>query len=253
MIVGVSSWRGTGATTTAVALAASLATRAQRPWLIEADPAGGVLAARFRRGALAVGGLEQVAFPDDRESVAERFARAAAEVAGIRIVTAAGDPFRAWACHAPRLPWAPSLRDLDGPVVVDLGRLRGGTSLQAVLGQLDVLLLTADADVVSVVATMEWSAASGRVAPADAPLPVDVTRIAIVDAPTSFDRIGRTDAVSELGDRFAGWIPWDPEAVRALMNGTSFDDRRLRRSSFVQAAHHLTDRIGEWVRDGVAA
>ncbi len=253
MIVGVASWRGTGATTTAVALAASLAARSHRPWLVEADPAGGVLAARLPRGVLRVGGLEAVAFPDGRSSAAERFESVAIEVVGVRMVAAAGDPFRAWACHAPRVAWAPSLRELDGPVVVDLGRLRGGTPVQAVLGQLDALLLIADADVVSVVSTMEWASASGRVAAPDAQLAVDVIRIAIVDAPTAFDRIGRTDADAELGARFAGWMPWDPEAVRALMDGTRLDDRRLRRSAFAQAAHHLTDRLGDWVGDDVAA
>ncbi len=253
MIIGVASWRGTGATTTSVVLAASLAARSRRPWLVEADPAGGVLAARFPRGTLAVGGLELVAFPDGRSSVVERFDSAAIEVAGVRVVTAAGDPFRAWACHAPRVPWAASLRELDGPVVVDLGRLRGSTPVQAVLGQLDALVLVADADVVSVVSTMEWASALGRVAPTDAPMPLDLTRIAIVDAPTTFDRIGRTDVDAELGDRFAGWLPWEPEAVRALMDGTRLDDRRLRRSAFVQAAHHLTDRLGESAGAEVAA
>jgi len=212
-----------------------------------------VLAARFPRGVLAVGGLELVAFPDGRSSVVERFDSAAVEVAGMRVVTAAGDPFRAWSCHAPRVPWAASLRELDGPVVVDLGRLRGATPIAALLGQLDVLVLVADADVVSVVATMEWAAALGRVAPADAPMPHDLARIAIVDAPTTFDRIGRTDADAELGDRFAGWMPWEPPAVRLLMGGTRLDDRRLRRSEFVQAAHHLADRLGDWAGDEVAA
>ena len=33
----------------------------------------------------------------------ERFAAASATFAGMRVVTAPGDPFRAWACHLPRL------------------------------------------------------------------------------------------------------------------------------------------------------
>ena len=243
MIIGIASWRGTGATTAAMGVAASLAARGAAPWLIEADPAGGVLAARLPRGVLTSGGLEQVAFPDSRSSAVERFEAAAIELAGVRIVTAAGDPFRAWACHAPRVPWAPALRELDGPVIVDLGRLRGATPVQAVLAQLDSLMLVCDADVVSVVSSLEWAEALGHAAPSDTAMPVDITRIAICDAPTTFHRIGRTDTEAELGDRFVGWLPWDTAAVRALMNGSRLDDRRLRRSSFVQAVHHLTDRI----------
>ena len=34
-----------------------------------------------------------------------------------------------------RVPWAPALRELDGPVLVDLGRLRGGAPVDAVLAQ----------------------------------------------------------------------------------------------------------------------
>jgi hypothetical protein len=253
VIVGVASWRGLGATTTAVALAASWAARGRRPWLVEADPAGGVLAARFASGALVAGTLEQVAFPEARSSAVERFDHAAIHHAGMRIVTAPGDPFRAWACHGPRVPWAAALRELDGPVVVDLGRLRGAGPVQAVLGQLDSLLLLADADVVSVVSTMAWAEALGRSAPADPPMLVDRTRIAMVDAPTAHDRIGRTDAVVELGDRFAGRLPWEPDTVRALFAGIRLDDRRLRRSSLVPSVHHLADRLADWSGDEVAA
>ena len=108
MIVGVTSWRGTGATTTALGLAAAFVARGERPWLVEADPAGGVLAARLPRHTVQPGGLGRVAFPDRRSSAHERFVAAATDVAGMRVVTAAGDPFRAWACHSPRAPWARS-------------------------------------------------------------------------------------------------------------------------------------------------
>ena len=253
MIIGVASWRGIGATTTATALAASWAARGRRPWLVEADPAGGVLAARFPAGALVAGTLERVAFPESRSSAVERFEQAATDHAGMRIVTAPGDPFRAWACHTPRVPWVAAVRELDGPVVIDLGRLRGATPVQAVFGQLDSLLMVADADVVSVVSTMAWAEALGRSAPADPPMLVDRTRIAMVDAPTALDRVGRTDAVVELGDRFAGRLPWDPDTVRALFAGVGLDDRRLRRSSLVPSVHHLADRLADWTGDEVAA
>jgi hypothetical protein len=125
--------------------------------------------------------------------------------------------------------------------------------VQPVLDQLDTLLMVADADVVSVVSTMEWAAARGRAAPADATMPADLTRIALVDSPLVSEPIGRTDASVELGDRLVGWLPWDPDAVRALTRGVPFDDRRLRRSEMVQAVHHLTDRLGECITGTAAA
>ena len=51
MIVAVGAWRGTGATTTALLLAAALAAdsgvESDGAWFVEADPAGGVLAGRM--------------------------------------------------------------------------------------------------------------------------------------------------------------------------------------------------------------
>lgn len=243
MIVGVGSWRGSGATTVAFALAASFAAQGRGPWLVEADPAGGVLAARLPDGAAIAGGLEHVAFPDTRTDPAERLAEAARDVGGIRIVGAPGDPFRAWACHAPRQPWAPAVRDLDGPVVVDLGRLRGASPVGAVLAQCDVLVLVADSDATSIVSTDDWAAALGRVAPVDSPMPLDVTRIVVVDTASAIDRVGRADADAELGDRLAGWFPWEPAAVRSLYDGVPVADRRFRRSALVQAALQLADRL----------
>lgn len=244
MIVGVACWRGTGATTTSVALAVALVARGRRPWLVEADPAGGVLAARFPRGAVDVGGLERIAFPDGKAGVADRFHDAAVDVHGIRVVTAPGDPFRAWACHAPRMPWAPALRELDGPVVIDLGRLRGGTPATAVLEQCDTVLLVTDTDAVSIVATLDWADARGRISPTDDAMPVDRALVAVIDSPTAAAPIGRSDVEAELGTRLAGWLPWDVHAVRALHLGVPMDDRRLRRAAYVQVALHLADRLG---------
>lgn len=244
MIVGIGCWRGTGATTTAVALAAAAVARGQAPWLIEADPAGGVLAARFPRGAVDVGGLELIAFPDTRSAAIERFDAAAVDVHGIRVVTAAGDPFRAWACHSPRSPWAPGLRELDGPVLVDLGRVRGAAPVTDVIEQCDVVLLVTDTDAVSIVATLDWADALGRVSPGDVAMPVDRTVLAVLDAPTVHHPLGRADVETELAHRFAGWLPWDPAAVRAVHAGVPLTDRRLRRAELAQAALHLVDRLG---------
>jgi hypothetical protein len=257
VIVGIGSWRGTGATTTALLVAASIAasTDGDAPcWLVEADPAGGVLAARLQIPPHAAGGLERIAFPTSRStSTVERFAEAAARLGGLRVVTAPGEPFRAWACHTPRLAWAPALRELDGPVIVDLGTIRGGAPHTALLGQLDLLLLTASVDPVSLVATSAWIDSLGRVSPADAGLPIDIGRVLVVDEPSSSGRLGRLTVERELGGRLAGWIPWAPAVIDAVHRGVPLTDRRLRRQPLVHAVEELAARLPGWVDRRVAA
>ncbi len=246
MIVGVGTWRGTGATTTALLVARMLSAQGERPWLIEADPAGGTLAGRLPLVPDHAGGLERIAFPAGRLTMTERFETVAGDVYGVRLITAPGDPFRGWACHTPRLAWAPSLRELDGPVVIDLGRQHGGAPTSAVLEQLDVLLLTTTPDPVSVVSTLEWARLLGRVSPADAGLPLDLVRLAVVDLPIGHERVPRAHAEDELGDRFAGWLPWSPDVVDLILRGADPTDRRLRRQPLIQATEQLCDRLRTW-------
>jgi MinD-like ATPase involved in chromosome partitioning or flagellar assembly len=253
VIIGVGSWRGMGASTTALAITASMAARGEEPWLIEADPAGGVLAARLALAPSQAGSLERIAFPTIRSSTIDRFEHAAAHLAGVRVITAPGDPFRAWSCHVPRLAWPAMLRELDAPVVVDLGRLRGGGPNAAMLAHLDLLLMVTNPDTVALAATMEWADALGKASPVDQGLPLDLTRIAIVDAPIAAERVGRTDAETELGDRFAGWLPWAPDTVQLLHRGAAFTDRRVRRQPLAQAADHLVGRLQQWLADEEAA
>ena len=250
MIVGVATWRGTGATTTAVLLARMFSAQGDQPWLIEADPAGGTLAGRLPLAPEHAGGLERVAFPPSRVTTAERFATVADEIYGMRVITAPGDPFRAWACHTPRSAWAPSLRDLNGPVLVDLGRLHGATPTAAVLEQLDVLLLTTTPDPVSLVSTLEWARLLGRVSPSDPGLSLDLVRLAVVDLPIGHERVPRAHAEDELGDRFAGWLPWSPDAVDLILRGADPTDRRLRRQPLIQALEHTLDRLRTWAPTG---
>jgi hypothetical protein len=253
MIIGVGSWRGVGASTTALAIAASMAARGQQPWLIEADPAGGSLAARLQLVAGEAGSLERLAFPTARGATIDRFEDAATHLAGMRIVTAPGDPFRAWGCHVPRLAWASMLRELDAPVVVDLGRLHGGAPNTSLLAQLDLLLLVTNPDTVSLAASMQWADALGKAAPVDIGLPLDLTRIAIVDAPTVNERVSRTEVETELGERFAGWLPWSPDTVQLLHRGAAFADRRIRRQPMASATDYLVARLLRWLTDEVAA
>jgi len=253
VIIGVAGWRGVGVTTTAVAAATGIAARGSRPWLVEADPAGSVLAARLGSGAQHVGGLERVAFPTTKGTIADRLGEVALVSGGVRVVLAPGDPFRAAACHQPRVPWASALHDLAAPVVIDLGTLRPGSPQLPILSLLDVLLLVANPDTVSIVSTLDWAAARGRVGPGGDVLPLDITRVVVVDAPVVCERVSRLDAQTELGDRFAGWLPWSPIGVAQLHRGVGSTDRRLRRDPFVQASHHLAERLADWVDMGLTA
>ncbi|MFM2072223.1 MAG: hypothetical protein RLZZ623_2486 [Actinomycetota bacterium] len=258
MIIGVGAWRGVGATTTAVAIAAGLAAQGERPWLIEADPAGGVLAARFALAPALAGSLERLAFPASASasasaSVLGTAADSAVDIAGVRLITAPGDPFRAWGCHAPRFPWQPALRELDGPVVIDLGTLRGGAPNHLLMQQLELLLLISTADVVDAVSTLEWAASRGRPSPDDRGLALDITRVAVVDAPTVSTRASRSDLEAELGERYAGWLPWAPDAVDLLHRGAGFNHRRLRRHAFSQGTEHLIHRVRGWMGSERAA
>jgi hypothetical protein len=253
MIIGVGAWRGVGATTTALATAGAFAAQGEQPWLIEADPAGGVLAARCGLPPTFAGSLERVAFPSIRGTAEDGFAEAAAPHAGVRVITAPGDPFRAWGCHTPRFAWQPALRELDGPVVIDVGRLRGAAPNALLLQQLDLLLLVVNADAVDIVSTLEWAGSRGRPSPDDRGLPLDITRVAVVDAPIAGTRVTRSDVEAELGDRFAGWLPWSPDAVDLLHRGAGFDHKRLRRHALVQNTDHLVGRLRTWLHDERAA
>lgn len=262
MIIGVGAWRGTGATTTALLLAWGLAQRGGRPWLIEADAAGGTLAARVPGLERFGGTLEHVAFSTRRLAASDRFGPAAAEWNGVRVVTGPGDPFRAWACHRPRQPWAAQLRELDGPVIIDVGRLRSGTPTTALLQQLDALLLVTSSDPVSIVTTTEWAAQRGRTSPEDPGVALDIARLVVIDRADRSRRRDRADSAhratqsmveSELGDRLAGWMPWSSVLVDVVERGGSTSHRRLRNNPGRQALDVLLDRIGAWMAPLAAA
>jgi hypothetical protein len=121
------------------------------------------------------------------------------------------------------------------------------------LGHLDLLLLITNADTVSLASSMEWAHRLGRTSPVDAGLPLDLTRIAIVDAPIVAERVGRTEVETELGHRFAGWLPWSPDAVQLLHRGAAFTDRRVRRQPMAAATDHLVVRLQRWLAAPEAA
>jgi hypothetical protein len=247
MIIAIGGWRGVGATTTGLLLASWLAEFGGACWLIEADPAGGVLAGRMGLPPSAIGGLERVAFPSDDVPFEQALRAVALPSAGLTIVSAPADPFRAHACHRPRRPWQRSLRELDADVVVDVGRIRAGTPAWPLLTVADAVVLVGTAEVVSVVSSVEWIDALGRVSTEDVGLDEGIARLVVVDAPGG-QNFARSVLRSELGDRFAGWIPWDVTAVDLLHRGVAVSSRGMRRSSMVEAGEALARHLVEAVQ-----
>jgi hypothetical protein len=101
-------------------------------------------------------------------------------------------------------------------------------------------------EVSSAVSTVEWLQAAGRVSSLDAALDnVDLSML-VVDSPCGV-AFPESTVRSELGDRLAAWLPWEPRTVDAVHHGTSIADRHQRRSrpatSLIATAHrHLTAR-----------
>lgn len=243
MIVAVGSWRGVGATTTSLLAATCLAAADENgAWLVEADPAGGVLAGRITTPPHCAGGLERVAFPTERLSVTESFLAVAHIADGLRVVLGPADPFRAFACHQPRVLWAPSLRDLPGSVIVDIGTVRAGSPIWPLLAQVDSVLLVSSPETSAAVAAVEWMKAAGRVSPADPGLLDTPARIVFAGSPAGIS-FSKATLHAELADQCAGWLPWEPATVDLVHRGASASDRRLRRSALVGAVNEMVTRV----------
>lgn len=242
MIVTIGAWRGVGATSAALLLATTLASESDA-WLIEADPAGGSLAGRLPMAPHAIGGLERIAFATDRQSAPEAFGAVAHVVGSLRVVTAPADPFRAFACHHPRVPWAASLRDLPGPVVVDAGRLRGGTPAWPLLELADQVIVVSSPEVTAAVAATEWVQAGGRVSPADPGRAEGRTTIAFVESPggVAFSRSRLQSAIGDLAS--VAFLRWEPAAVDLVHRGATGTDRRFRRSGLMAEVAALATNL----------
>lgn len=235
-MVAVGGWRGIGATTAALALAAAFAADDGDALFVEADPAGGVLAGRIAVPPDRVGGLEALAFPSMGAVVA--LDEVAVTLGSVRVVVTPSDPFRAGACHRPRNPWISIVAGHPNPAVVDVGRLHGGRLVHPVLERADHIIVVLSTEVAAAVSTVEWVRAGGRVAPTDPELATDSIRLLVVDQPTGVS-FTRRAVESELGDLVVGWLPWDLGSVDLLHRGAPFDDRRLRRTEFVTEARRV--------------
>jgi MinD-like ATPase involved in chromosome partitioning or flagellar assembly len=236
-VITVGSWRGLGASTTALLLASAAATRGHESWLVEADPAGGVLASRAP--ALAgVDSLGRVAFMPSDEPVVATLQASARRLGSVSVVTGPWDSFQAWSAIAsPRRLWADALRRLGDVVVVDVGSMRGGhVPSWPIIERSDLLVMVTNPDAAALTATAAWMDAKGQAAPGVAGLSLDTARLVVVDTPGgSTERFGPAVA-DELDGRLAGWWDWEPRVVDHVLRSGSLDHRSVRRHDLTHTA-----------------
>lgn len=243
-VIAVGSWRGTGASTTALLLASAVSLRGETAWLVEADPAGGVLASRAPDLA-GVDSLGRVAFAPDEERVDRALAAASRRLGPVSVVTAPWDSFQAWSAIAsPRRSWWEGVRRLDGVVVVDVGSMRGGqVPSWSVVESADVVVMVTTPEPAALTATVAWMDAKGQSAPGVAGLSLDTSRLVVVDAPVGASERFGPRVAAELGGRLVGWWGWEPKVVDHVLRGGSLDHRAVRRFDLVPTVVETLDRL----------
>lgn len=239
-LIAVGTWRGVGATTAAMLLAAASALN-DETWLVEADPAGGVLQARSPVLAGGRSALEQLAF--DNETTLESVAR---PFGSVHTLVGATDSFQAWSTLAtPRFNWIERLRRVSGVVVVDVGSLRGaGLPTWRIIEQADSVVVCTTPEPASLVSSLAWMDAKGQSAPGVGGLSADTARMLVIDAPVTVgERFTPGQVTAELGERIVGWWPWQPGVIDAVLRGASVDHRRLRAQLLISAARATMTRL----------
>ena len=223
---------GPGGTTFALALAAVAAEQGPS-WLIEADPAGGVLVGRC---ASLTGdrSLVDLAFPGPTApgDAAGLMTEAAQRLGHTSVVIAPEQPAQAYECVArPRFRWPAHLRSLPGRVVVDCGRLFPGSPSLDVLRHADVVVVVAPPEGGDVYRFVQWAADGQHL--------VEVPLL-VTSGPGRFParhiarEVGRGVA-RDVGDAYLGPVPSAPHEVDLLERGASTSHRQLYRSELVRS------------------
>ena len=215
---------GPGGTTFALGLAAVAAEQGMG-WLIEADPAGGVLIGR-REQLDGRRSLVDLAFPGAQAPVAppELAASAAQTLGNTAVIVGPEQPTRAYECVArPKHRWPGNLRHLPGWVVVDCGRLFPGSPALDVLRYADAVVVVTPPEGGDVYRFTQWATEGQRVVES----PVLVT--------SGPGRFSPRQLAREVGDAYLGPLPYAPKEVDLLERGASTSHRALYRSELVRS------------------
>jgi hypothetical protein len=228
-LLALASNRGSpGCTTTALALAAAWPSERGAPLLVEADPDGGVLAARaglgIKPGLIELCGRARVALTDDD---VWSFAQ---ELPGGQPVLV-GHP-AAEQCHAALRAAGARLAEYlatmpDRDAIVDVGRLRPGSPASAIVGRADVVLVVVHPTVEEIGAV---AYRAGVLRDAGAAL------VLIGDRPYS---VGEVAAAVEVP--VVGVIAYDVRGAAALANGLG--TRAVARTSLLRSSAALAARL----------
>jgi MinD-like ATPase involved in chromosome partitioning or flagellar assembly len=228
-VVGVASVRSCGVTTLATGLA-MVWPSAGRRLVVEADPAGGTLAATA--GLPPAPGLVSLAAAARRSDDPERLFEHCQSLPGGALVLCAPPGIEQTRSALGMLAGLLGrLGELEADVFVDCGRLGSGTPALEIFESADLAVLAARpqlADLHALAALLEV-----RDRPRHRPTVVLV-------GPGPYPPGEVADA---LEVEVAGQVPWDPEAAQA-MTTIPVGSRQLTRTPLVRALRSLADDLG---------
>lgn len=223
-----------GVTTTVVA--AGHVWPAQRSLVVvEADPAGGDLAARH--GVPVQPGLASLAAAGRRALSPELVANHTQRVGGLPVVVAppTATPTRA-ALEVLGTPLGPALARMEADVLVDLGRLDPGSPALPLARGADLLVVVARPTIVEL----------PRVTTRVAELAAEGCRLALVlvgeMSPLHLDRYPAGEVADVVDVPVLGTLADDTEAA-ALLAGRATSARSLARSLLVRSARDVVDAL----------
>jgi MinD-like ATPase involved in chromosome partitioning or flagellar assembly len=232
-VVAVGSVRSCGVTTMAAGLAMVWPDRARRV-LVEADPAGGTLAAAV--GLAAEPGMVSLAAAARRQpDPALVFDHAQALPGATPVVAAPAAGEQARSALGMLGPLLGRLGELDGLVLVDCGRLDHAGPGTRIFETADLAVVACRpqlADLNALATFLQPDESGGR------------RPVVVLVGPGPYPPGEITDT---LGLEVAGCLPWDPDAAAGL--GTSPpSSRRLTRSALVRALRSLADDLARRLR-----
>ena len=237
-VVAVASVRSCGCSTLALGLAATWPPGDRRMVLVEADPAGGTLAAAA--GWAAEPGLVSLAAAARHGGEPELvFEHCQPLPGGNAAVAGPASAEQARSALAMLEPLLGRLGDLDAEAMVDCGRLDPGSPALRVAERADRVLVAVRPRLADLHATATWLAAhppgEGR-----------LWLVAVGDGPYPDAEIAEA-----LGVEVAGRLPWDPAAADALASVPA-SARVLRAAPLVRSLRTLAERLAAHLEPAAA-